>query len=132
MSKQNGFSLVPALFLIVVLAVLGAVAVRMNMIEHQTAALAMQSARAMAAARTGIDRAAYDALVNGNCGNATLALSEAGLNGFTVSTSCSTTSHNEGTAITSVFTIEAFAWSGAYGQPSYVSRRLRTTVTDAS
>lgn len=130
--RQKGFSLVPALFLIIVLATLGAVAVRMNMIEQQTVVLSMQSARAMAAAKAGIERAAYRALAGGSCTSSTLALTEGGLAGFTVSSSCSSTSHSEGSTTVNVYTIEAFAWAGAYGQPDYVSRRLRATVTDAS
>lgn len=43
--RQSGFSLVPALFMLVVLAALAAVAVRLSGIQHQTVVLAMQSAR---------------------------------------------------------------------------------------
>lgn len=132
MQSQKGFSLVPALFLIIVLAGLGAAAVRIGMVQQQTVVLAMQSARAYSAARSGLEWAAYDALTNGNCGNGSLAYSEGGLDGFSVNTSCSSTSHTEGSATVNVFTINAFAWSGAYGNPDYVSRRISMTVTDAS
>ena len=130
--QQLGFSLVPALFLLVVLAALGVVAVRMSGVQQQTVVLAVQSSRAYAAARSGIDWAAYQALVNGSCASATLALTEAGLAGFSVDTSCSSSTHTEGPNAVSVYVIEAFAWSGAYGTPDYVSRRIRSTVTDAS
>ena len=128
---QNGFSLVPALFLLVVLAALGVVAVRMMGVQQQTVVLAMQSSRAYAAARSGIDWSAYQALVNGSCASSTLALTEAGLAGFTVDTSCSSTTHTEGPNTVRVYVIDAFAWSGSYGTPDYVSRRIRSTVTDA-
>jgi MSHA biogenesis protein MshP len=88
---QSGFSLVPALFLLVVLAALGIVAVRLAGVQHQTVVLAMQSGRAYAAARSGIDWSAYQALVNGSCAASTLSLSEAGLAGFSVDTNCSST-----------------------------------------
>ena len=129
---QNGFSLVPALFLIIVLAGLGAAAVRISMVQQQTVVLTMQSARAYSAARSGLEWAAYDALNNGNCGSGSLAYTEGGLDGFSVNTSCSSTSHTEGSATVNVYTINAFAWSGAYGSPDYVSRRVSMTVTDAS
>ena len=129
--KQSGFSLVPALFLLVVLAALGAVAVRLSAVQHQTVVLAMQSSRAYAAAQAGIDWSAYQALVASSCGNVTLSLTEAGLAGFTVDTSCAGTTHTEGSATTSVYVLEAFAYSGSYGTPDYVSRRIRATVTDA-
>lgn len=129
---QSGISLVPALFLLIVLAALGVVAVRLSAVQSQTVVLAMQSARAFSAARSGIDWAAYQALVNGSCANATLTLSESGLGGFSVETTCSVTTHSEGSQTVSVYTIEAFASSGAYGSPDYVSRRIRSTITDAS
>lgn len=131
-NRQNGFSLVPALFLLVVLAALGIVAVRMMGVQQQTVVLAMQSSRAYAAARSGIDWSAYQALVNGSCASSSLALAEAGLDGFNVDTSCSSTTHTEGPNTVRVYVIDAFAWSGIYGTPDYVSRRIRSTVTDAS
>lgn len=130
--KQRGFSLVPALFLLVVLAALGAVAVRLSAVEHQTFVLALQSSRAYAAAQAGIEWSSYQALINGSCGNSSVALTEGGLSGFTVDTTCSSTMHSEGTTTTSVYVLEAFAYSGVYGTPDYVSRRVRATVTDAS
>jgi MSHA biogenesis protein MshP len=129
---QNGFSLVPALFLLVVLAALGIVAVRLSAVQQQTVVLAMQSARAYAAARSAVDWSAYQALVNGNCVASTLSLTEAGLAGFSADTSCSSTTHVEGPNTVTVFVIDAFAWSGSYGTPDYVSRRIRSTVTDAT
>ncbi|MDZ7642984.1 MAG: hypothetical protein U5K76_01365 [Woeseiaceae bacterium] len=131
-ARQRGFSLVPALFLLIVLAALGAVAVRLTAVQQQTTVLAIQGARAYAAARAGVEQAVYDALVNGNCGGTTLNLAEGGLAGFVVEVGCASTVHAEGASTTTVYTIEAFAQAGAYGTPDYVSRRLRTTVTDAS
>lgn len=130
--RQRGFSLVPALFLLIVLAALGAVAVRLTAVQQQTNVLAIQGARAYAAARAGVEAAIYDALVNSNCASLSLALSEGGLAGFSVDTTCSSTSHTEGAVTTTVYVIDAFASAGAYGSPDYVSRRLRTKVTDAS
>lgn len=129
--RSAGFSLVPALFLLVVLAGLGIVAVRLTAVQSQTVVLGMQSARAYAAASSGVDWAAYRALVNGACDSASLPLTEGGLAGFTVSTNCSSSTHTEGSTSVQIFVIEAFARSGIYGTPDYVSRRLRATVTDA-
>ncbi|MCP4301359.1 MAG: pilus assembly protein MshP [Gammaproteobacteria bacterium] len=129
---QSGFSLVPALFLLVVLAALGIVAVRLAGVQHQTVVLAMQSGRAYAAARSGVDWSAYQALVNNSCAASTLTLTEGGLAGFSVDTNCSSTTHSEGPNTVRVYVIDVFAWSGSYGTPDYVSRRIRSTVTDAS
>lgn len=128
--RVAGFSLVPALFLLIVLAGLGVVAVRLTAVQSQTAVLGMLSARAYAAAASGLEWASYRAL-NGGCGAATLTLVEAGLAGFSVDTSCSATTHSEGASTVRVYVIEAFAHAGVYGTPDYVSRRLRATITDA-
>ena len=131
-SKQRGISLVPALFLMIVLAALGLVAVRFGAIQQQTVVLSMQSARAYSAARAGIEWGAYQALINSSCASASLALTEAGLAGFTVDTSCTSSTHSEGPNTVTIYVIDAFAYSGAYGTPDYVSRRVRSTVTDAT
>ncbi len=130
--QQRGISLIPALFLLIVLAGLGVVAVRMSAVQQQTVVLAMQGARAYSAARTGLEWSAYQALNNASCATATVALTEAGLAGFSVQTSCSSTTHSEGPASVTIFVIDAFASTGAYGTPDYVSRRVRSTITDAS
>lgn len=130
--RQQGISLVPALFLMIVLATLGVVAVRLNAVQNQTVVLAMQSARAYAAARAGVEWTAYQALVAGSCVNSSITLTEVGLAGFTVDTACAVSIHSEGPATVRVFTIDAFARSGSYGTPDYVSRRIRSTITDAS
>lgn len=129
--SQRGFSLVPALFLLIVLAGLGTVAVRMSAVQSQTVALAMQSSRAHSAARAGIEWATHQALVSGTCNGGTLVLTQGGLAGFTVETSCSVSDHSEGASAVRVFVVEAFARAGTYGGPDYVSRRVRATVTDA-
>ncbi len=129
---ERGISLVPALFLLIVLAGLGAVAVRLTAVQQQTVVLAMQSARAYSAARAGVEWSAYDALVNGNCSAGTLSLTESGLAGFTVDTVCTSTTHSEGPDTVTVYRIDAFAYTGSYGTPDYVSRRVRSTITDAT
>jgi len=129
---EQGFSLIPALFMMVVLAGLGAVAVRLGGVQQHSVNLAIQGSRAYAAARAGIEWAAYEALNNSNCGTNSFALTEAGLNGFTVDTVCTSTTHAEGSGTTTVYSLQAFSRSGAYGTPDYVSRRMRATMTDAT
>jgi type II secretory pathway pseudopilin PulG len=57
---------VPVVFLIVVVALLATIALRVSIGQQQTVTVALQQARALAAARAGIDWAAYRAL-NGTC-----------------------------------------------------------------
>ena len=121
-SKSSGMSLVAALFLIVVIAALGAFAVRIGMGQQQTVNLSLLSNRAMAAANAGIEWSAYRALESGNCSNGSLSLTQGALAGFTVDVSCVSTSFGtEGT----LYVIESVSRYGTYGRADYASRRVR-------
>ena len=93
--RLGGFALVPALFLIVVVGLLAVIAVRITTAQQQTVVLGLQQARALAAARAGIDWAAYNAL-NGNCAGGTLNLAAASLAGYTVVVTCAATAYSDG------------------------------------
>lgn len=56
---QDGFSLVSAIFLLVVIAMLGTFAVTLSTTQHQSAAMDVMGSRAYQAARAGIEWAAY-------------------------------------------------------------------------
>lgn len=127
----RGFALVPAIFLIVVLAVLAAWAVRMNVQQQQTVSLAVLGARALAAANAGVEWGAWRAL-NGTCASGTLSLGESTLSGFSVAVTCSTTSLAEGEATVRAYVVESVATSGTYGTADYVRRRVRVTLAAAS
>jgi MSHA biogenesis protein MshP len=125
----GGFALVPALFLIVVVAVLAAVAVRVTTAQQQTVSLALQQARALSAARAGIDWAAYKAL-NGSCAGGTLTLPAASLAGFTVVVTCASTAYTDGAGSFQAFTIASTATFGNYGTADFVRRVVRATFTN--
>ncbi len=129
--RERGFSLVAAIFLIVVIAALGAFAVRIGASQQQTVSLELLSARALSAAQSGIEFGAYQALDASSCANTTLNLAEAGLNGFTVDVTCAATAHAESGGTVNVYRIDATAYAGTYGMPDYVSRHVFATFTDA-
>lgn len=129
-AHERGFSLVSALFLVVVLAALGVHAVRVHVLQQQTVSAALRSAQAFHAARSGAAWAAHRALNAGWCGADTLALSEAGTAGFTVAVQCAQTDHAEGAGLVTVYVIDVLAQAGAYGGPDYVSRRLQIKVME--
>lgn len=131
-AAQRGVSLVTAIFLLVVLAALGAYAARLGVLQQQTVTSAMRASQAFHAARSGISWAAHRALAAGWCGTATLALTEVGTAGFDVQVQCTQTTHVEGSATINVFVIDVLAESGLYGGPDYVSRRLQAKITDAA
>jgi MSHA biogenesis protein MshP len=129
---ETGFSLVSAIFLLVVLAGLGVYAVRLNTLQQQTVTAGLRAAEAFEAARTGTEWGAYLALNAGVCAAATLSLTEGATAGFRVSVQCTQSTHTEGTSTIHMFVFDVRAEAGAYGGPDYVSRRLQTKITDAT
>ena len=128
----RGFALIPALFLIVVLGALAVVAIRVGTGQQHAVTMSLQEARALAAARAGIEWGVYRAL-NGSCAaNSTLSLSEAALNGFTVVVGCTATTYSSGAATNFSYVINASATGGIYGKPAYVHRVVSGTFTDAT
>ena len=130
-----GFALVPALFLLVVLGALALVAIRVGTGQQHAVTLGLLQARAMAAARAGVEWGANRALdpVSSSCGSSTtLNLTEAALNGFTVMVGCRSTAFANGAATSHSYTINSTATSGLYGKPDYVRRVFSATFTDAT
>ena len=133
--RSGGFALVPALFLIVVLGALGAVAVRLGNGQQHAVTMGLVQARALAAARAGVEWGAYQALTNSlhSCAaSTTLNLSETSLNGFAVVVTCSATSFANGAGTNTSYVINSTATAGVYGQPGYVRRVVSGTFTDAT
>ena len=139
---QAGFSLVAAIFLIVVLAALGAFAVQVAMSQYQSATAELLQARAQAAAEAGIEYGANRTLpVATICASTpssnTLNLTQGALAGFVVTVTCTPTQHQIYSPSTStwqtytVYALAATASKGAYGQQDYVVRSVTRSVTNA-
>jgi MSHA biogenesis protein MshP len=134
---QAGFSLVAAVFLIVVLAALAAFAVQVAMSQAQGANMELLQAQAQAAAQTGIEYGANIALqlpAPGTCrANTTLSLKQPGLSGFVVTLGCVRTSHQIGAGPTTyyAYALTSSASHGSYGSTDYVARKVARNVTDA-
>ncbi|MDT8404408.1 hypothetical protein [Sulfuriflexus sp.] len=138
-TKQKGFSLVTAIFLLVILASVGAFMVTIGGTQRTTTVAAIQGARAFQAARSGIDWAVYS-LINAAdpvdaCSNTidpgSFTLAATGLDNFTVSLDCSSTSHTEAGPADNVkiFAITAEARFGTYGSADFVRRRISATIS---
>jgi MSHA biogenesis protein MshP len=127
--RLGGFALVPALFLIVVVGLLAVIAVRITTAQQQTVVLGLQQARALAAARAGIDWAAYNAL-NGNCAGGTLNLAAASLAGYTVVVTCAATAFSDGNGSFQAYSISATATFGNYGSADFARRVVHATFTN--
>lgn len=88
--RMRGFSLVSAIFLLVVLAALGAAIVTVSTVQHQSSALDIQGVRAYQAARAGIEWGLFRRLQAGACvGSTNIALpGGTSLAGFSVTVTC--------------------------------------------
>jgi MSHA biogenesis protein MshP len=132
--QQSGFSLVAAVFLIVVLAGLAAFAVQVAMSQYQGANLVLLEARAQAAADSGIEYGANRTLRAGGCAaiRSPLTLNQPGLSGYSVNVSCAATNGHKvnGTPYT-VYVLTSTATYGTYGRSGYVSRSVTRNVTNA-
>ncbi|SHJ79043.1 MSHA biogenesis protein MshP [Malonomonas rubra DSM 5091] len=123
LKNESGFTLVQAVFILVVLAVLGVAMMRLSGIQSSTSIFALQGARAYQAARSGLDWGASRASI-GSCSTG----SSFAIGGFSISVDCSSQSFNEGSGPYDVYTIKSTATFGSYGSPDYVSRRLEMKV----
>lgn len=129
---QRGFSLVSALFLLVVLGALGGYMVSISGTQHFTTMHALQAAKAYHAARSGTEWGIASAVGTGAC-PATTTLNGGDLHGFAVQVSCTSTTHQEQGSNYNIYAITAFAQTAsiAFGAPGYAARRIVVTVTDA-
>lgn len=129
----RGFALVPALFLIVVLGALAVIAVRVGMGQQQAVTMSLEESRALAAAQAGIEWGAYESLSAGSCAaSTTLNLTEAALNGFTVTVTCAAATFSNGAASATSYVLKSTAVIGTYGQPGYVRRVVSGTFSSAT
>lgn len=135
---QRGFSLVSAIFLLVVIAALGTFAVTLSTTQHQSQALDVMGARAYQAARAGIEWGAYQVLPASSAAFATscragatsqvLAPLPNTLSGFSVNVGCSATAHSEAAATVTIYQLTSTATQGTVATPDYVERQMAVTI----
>jgi MSHA biogenesis protein MshP len=127
-AAQRGFSLIAAVFLIVVLAALGTFAARMAVTQQETVNLALLEAQAQAAASSGIEYGANRALRANQCPlSKPLTLTATGEAGFTVVVQCTQTVHLPSGKKS--YALVSTATRGRYGRADFVSRQASRTVS---
>lgn len=140
---QDGFSLVTAIFLLVVLSLLGAMMVTFFTVQQQTAALDVLGARAYQAAHAGAEWGAFQIMQSGVAGTAVATACRASggttqnlpalggtLAPFTVNVTCSAASHVEAAGTIWVYSINSVASTTGLsaGSPDYVERHIQMTI----
>jgi MSHA biogenesis protein MshP len=129
MKRARGFSLVSAIFLMVVLVILGVSLVTMSSVQHTTTAQQLQTVRASHATRMGVEWAVASANTPAGCPAGTTSLTPGGaLAGFTVMVTCTRTTHTLAAGPQLFYVVDVAAQSGVYGSPDFVSRRAQTKV----
>lgn len=119
-----GFVMPAAIFLLVVLAALGAFMLNFSSTQHIASAQDVQGSRVYWAARAGVEWVVSKINSSGNCASA-----PATIEGFTLAVACPTDTHDEAGVTRTVFNITVTAQSaGAAGGLGYVERQLSARV----
>lgn len=127
--SSKGFSLVSAIFLLVVIAVLGTFAVTLFTTQQQSAAMDVQGARAYQAARAGIEWGAYQALRNNSCiATTSLATLPNTLANFTVTVDCTSAATTEAGVPVTMYQLTSRAAQGTVATSGYVERQMTVTI----
>lgn len=131
--KQRGFSLIMAVFLVVVLGGIAVFIGRVFSMQHHSSALDEEGAMAYQAARAGIEWGVYQAIISSGCAAATsftlaVPTSLTSTVNYTVDVACSHTQTTEGATSIDVYQIDATAHNAAGGNFA-VERKLSATVS---
>jgi len=138
-TRAAGFSLVSAVFIVVVLALLATAVTVVISLQARSSALDIQSARAYQSARAGLEWGAFQVLrVSATCFASKDIAMTGNLAGFTASVSCSSTAWTDGATSLTVYRLVANACNipsgtscpnGATSNANYVERQLTLTVS---
>ena len=126
---QQGFSIVSAIFLLVVLSALGAFMLTFSNVQQMTSTQDLQGTKAYQAARAGIDWGAYQVLQNGgSCSPGTTLPLGGNLSTFSLSITCVKTAYTEANNTVNLYQITATAKQGTLGSTTYVERQLQAVL----
>jgi MSHA biogenesis protein MshP len=131
---NQGFLLPAAIFILVILAGLGAYALNVTSVQQSTTTQDVQGARAYQAARAGVEWAAYQVLAPGTTALASCPASPATLtiDNFTVVVSCTQSANyfEQGTDHTiAMYDIISTASYGSAGTLNYIERQVQLTLS---
>lgn len=130
MNKQKGITLVGAIFILIIVSLLGQYLINITGVQRQTSLLALQSARAFQAANAGIEWG-MDRIINGAGSCVASTTLTPNITNFSTTVSCTQLgSYTEDSDTVAVYRISALSEYGSYGQIGYVSRELETIIHD--
>jgi len=138
--SSKGFSLVSAIFLLVVIAALGVFAVTLSTTQHQSDAMDVMGKRAYQSARAGIEWGAYKIIQESAvAGGFALACQAAGssvalalpapeLSRFNVNVACSSVSFYDGVSGVAYSLSSTATTGGVPGDSDYIERKISVTI----
>lgn len=127
--NQRGFTLVQAIFVLVVLGLLGAYMVTLGTVQQATSTQALLQARAYQAARAGLEWG-IARVAAGVAVGATFAVADTGCGVVVSIDEPGDSPYSEGVQSVRIYHITATAFSAGLtvASPDYVSRELKVTV----
>jgi MSHA biogenesis protein MshP len=124
-NKNAGFAIISGIFLLVVLAALGAFMVTISTTQNITSAQDVQGSRAYWAAKGGIQWAAASIMTTPGC---PLGSPDFG-NGFNIVVACVANTYTEGVTSETIYWVSATASAGgSVGSPGYVERQVQVFI----
>ncbi|MDZ4210820.1 MAG: hypothetical protein U1C59_03795 [Methylotenera sp.] len=132
--KQQGFLLPAAIFILVILAALGAYALNITSVQQSTSTQDVQGSRAYQAARAGVEWAAYQVLAPGTTAlaNCPASPSTFSIDNFSVTVTCSRSADyfEQGSDHTiAMYDITSTASFGSAGALNYIERQVQLTLS---
>jgi len=125
--NQQGITLIGAIFIMVVIGMLGQFLVNITASQRQTTLMALQSARAYQAANAGVELAIAQVVNNNNCVPSTTFIPPNSF--FNVNVTCQNSgTFTEDTKLTTVFQIRSQSEFNSFGEANYVSRTVEATI----
>ncbi len=143
--NEDGFTLVMAIFMLVVFALVSAVLINMSGVASQTSTMSMRSVRAYSAARSGIEWGIFRVITDSDCTNIAtppgvdivLPASANGIQGLAVNIGCTqiamanpelpSPGYDPGLA-TFRITANAQAVATSPGSPDFAERRIEAVI----
>jgi MSHA biogenesis protein MshP len=129
-APQQGFAMVSAIFLMVVLGLLGGLMITMSNSQQIGAVRDTLGTRAYYAARAGLEWGLYRATQNGSCAASTPLPAAVNATGFAVQVACVAMGpYDEGGTSVTVYQVTATATTGTLGRHDHAERQLQAVVS---
>jgi len=136
-NQQTGFTLISAIFLLVVVALLSSYIVTLRAVQQTTLVYGVQGARAMQAARAGIEWGIYKALPpeesdqTSECNSSNDEFKGSGaIKDFRIHVICKNLgTHFEDGVTIIIYRLTSKAETGTYGTLDYISREFQSTIS---